>query len=265
MTEGWGIYLALGAFVGFFAGLLGIGGGFTMVPVLAMVFAARGFPQEHLLHLALGTGMATIIFTSASSVRSHHRRGAVNWGVVKGLAPGVMAGTFGGAQLVGCLDAKILSVVFTVFVYIAATRMLFDHTPRATRALPGRLGLSLAGALIGAVSSFAAMGGAVITVPFLVKRNVSVHHAIASAAAVGWPLALAGAIGFGWSGYGKPGLPPHSVGYIYLPALLFIVVPSMLVAPLGAAVAHRTPGSRLRRIFAVLLYILATKMLLAFF
>lgn len=265
MTEGWGIYLALGAFVGFFAGLLGIGGGFTLVPVLAMVFAARGFPQEHLLHLALGTGMATIIFTSASSVRSHHRHGAVNWDVVRRLTPGVVAGTLAGAQLVGHLDGKVLSVLFTAFVYYAATRMLVDRKPQATSALPGTLGMSFAGLVIGALSSFAAIGGAVITVPFLVKRNVSVHHALASAAAVGWPLALAGAIGFAWSGYGKPGLPPHSVGYIYLPALLFIVVPSMLIAPLGAAVAHRTPGGRLRRIFAVLLYVLATKMLLGFF
>ncbi|MGE5522749.1 MAG: sulfite exporter TauE/SafE family protein [Rhodospirillaceae bacterium] len=265
MTEWWAVYLALGAFIGFFAGLLGIGGGFTMVPILAFVFAARGFPDEHVLHLALATGMATILFTSASSVRSHHKRGAVNWDIVKRLAPGVMLGTFVGALIVGHLDVKKLTVLFTAFVYYAATNMLLDRKPKATSTLPGAWGMSIAGAAIGALSSFAAIGGAVLTVPFLVKRNVSVHEAIASAAAVGWPLAFAGTVGFVLSGWGKPGLPDPSLGYIYLPALFFVIVPSMLMAPVGAAVAHRTSGARLRKIFALLLYVLATKMLLSFF
>lgn len=265
MTDWWWVYVALGAFIGFLAGLLGIGGGFTMVPILALVFAARGFAPEHVLHLALGTGMATIIFTSASSVRSHHRRGAVHWPVVRQLAPGVVAGTFAGALVVGHLDAQVLSVLFTAFVYYAATLMWMDRRPQATASLPGAAGMTLAGGLIGALSSLAAIGGAVLTVPFLVKRNVSVHQAIASAAAVGWPLAVAGALGFAWSGYGKPGLPAQAVGYIYLPAMLFIVVPSMLMAPLGAAAAHRLPGRTLKRLFSVLLFILATRMLLAFF
>ena len=264
MSEWWWVYLTLGAFVGFFAGMLGIGGGFTLVPVLALVFSARGFPAEHVVHLALGTSMATIIFTSTSSVRSHHQRGAVNWDIVKRLAPGVMIGTFTGALIVGYLNAKVLSVLFTAFVYYAATRMLLDRKPPATSTLPGALGMSLAGAAIGALSSIAALGGAVLTVPFLVKRNVGVHQAIASAAAVGWPLAFAGAVGFVLSGSGKPDLPEHSVGYVYLPALMFVVVTSMLTAPLGAAAAHRTSGGMLKKIFAVLLYILATKMLLSF-
>jgi uncharacterized membrane protein YfcA len=264
VTEWWWVYLTLGAFVGFFAGMLGIGGGFTLVPVLALVFAARGFPAQHVVHLALGTAMATIIFTSASSVRSHQQRGAVNWDIVNRLAPGVMVGTFAGALVVGYLDAKLLSVLFTAFVYYAATRMLLDRAPLATSTLPGTIGMSLAGTLIGALSSFAALGGAVLTVPFLVKRNVSAHEAIASAAAVGWPLAFAGAIGFVLSGYGKPDLPEHSLGYVYLPALIFIVGTSMLTAPLGAAAAHRTSGGMLKTLFAILLYILATKMLLSF-
>ncbi|HEY9447082.1 MAG TPA: sulfite exporter TauE/SafE family protein [Burkholderiales bacterium] len=265
MTDWWWAYLALGAFIGFLAGLLGIGGGFTMVPILAMVFSTLGFPSDHVLHLALGTGMATILFTSASSVRSHHRHGAVNWHVVKSMAPGVVLGTFAGALAVGHLDVKKLTVLFTLFVYYAATRMLLDHKPAPTSTLPGRGGMWLAGGVIGASSSFAAIGGAVLTVPFLVKRNITMHHAIASAAAIGWPLALAGAIGFIVSGYGKPGLPAHSIGYVYLPALVWIAIASTLLAPAGAAVAHRTSGARLRKIFAVLLYALATKMLWSFF
>jgi len=265
MTDWWWVYLALGGFIGFLAGLLGIGGGFTMVPILAMVFAALDFPPDHVLHLALGTGMATILFTSASSVRSHHRHGAVHWPVVKSMAPGVMLGTFGGALVVGYLDVKKLTVLFTLFVYYAATRMLLDRKPEPTSTLPGKAGICLAGGVIGVLSSFAAIGGAVLTVPFLVKRNITVHHAIASAAAIGWPLALAGAIGFIVSGYGKPGLPAHSIGYVYLPALFWIAIASVLLAPAGAAAAHRTSGAMLRKIFAVLLYVLATKMLLSFF
>ena len=258
------IYLTLGAFVGFFAGMLGVGGGFTLVPVLALVFAARGFPAEHVVHLALGTSMATILFTSASSVRSHHRRGAVNWEIVKRLAPGVMIGTFTGAMIVSHLNSTVLSLLFTAFVYYAATRLLLNRKPQASSTLPGTMGMSLAGAVIGAMSSVAALGGAVLTVPFLVKRNVLVHEAIASAAAVGWPLAFAGAVGFVVSGYGKSDLPANSLGYVYLPALMFIVATSMLTAPLGAAAAHRASGGTLRTIFAILLYLLATKMLLSF-
>lgn len=265
MTDWWWVYLALGAFIGFFAGLLGIGGGFVMIPVLALVYAAKGFPAAHVLHLALGTGMATILFTSASSVRSHHLRGAVNWQVVKHFVPGIVVGTFCGAILAGHLDVKKLSLAFTAIVYYAALRLLLDREPKATAALPGRTGMYVAGGLIGAVSGFAAMGGAVLTVPFLVKRKIRVHEAIASAAAVGWPIALAGTVGFIVSGYDKPGLPAHSWGYVYLPAVFWIVVSSVLLAPLGAAVAHRTPARTLKRIFAVLLCALATKMLLTFF
>ena len=264
MIDWWWAYLALGGFIGFLAGLLGIGGGFTMVPILALLFSALDFPTDHVLHLALGTGMATILFTSASSVRSHHRHGAVNWRIVTGMAPGIMLGTFAGALVVGYIDVKKLTVLFTLFVYYAATRMLLDRKPQPTARLPSKAGLWLAGGVIGALSSFAAIGGAVLTVPFLVKRNVTMHHAIASAAAIGWPLALAGAIGFVVSGYGRPGLPEHSIGYVYLPAVFWIAIASVLMAPAGAAVAHRTSGTMLRKIFAVLLYGLATKMLLSF-
>ncbi len=261
----WWAYLALGAFVGFFSGLLGIGGGSAMVPVLAFIFAAERFAPAYVVHLALGTGMATILFTSASSVRSHHQHKAVNWRIVRALAPGVVVGTFGGALLASHLDVRVLSVVFTAFVYYLATQLLLDAKPKASRSLPGTEGMWLAGGIIGALSSLAAIAGASLTVPFLVKRNVRVHEAIGTAAAVGWPLAFAGTVGYVASGIARAGLPEHSVGFVYLPALAWIVIASMLLAPLGARIAHRTPGRTLKRIFAVLLYILATKMLVSFF
>lgn len=265
MTEWWWAYLALGAFVGFFSGLLGIGGGSAMVPVLAFIFAAEQFAPAYVVHLALGTGMATILFTSASSVRSHQQRKAVNWRIVRRMVPGVVIGTLAGALLAGQLDARALSVAFTVLVYYMATQLLLDSKPAIRRSLPGIGGLWLAGGIIGALSSLAAIAGASLTVPFLIKRNVGVHEAIGTAAAVGWPLAAAGTVGYIVSGLAKPGLPEFGVGFIYLPALAWIVIASMLMAPVGAAIAHRTPGKMLKRVFAVVLYLLATNMLISFF
>lgn len=257
----WWAYLALGAFVGFFSGLLGVGGGSAMVPVLVFIFTAKQFAPDYVVHIALGTGMATILFTSASSVLSHHRHGAVNWRILRDMVPGVVVGTFCGALLAGYLNVLVLGVMFTVLVFYNATQLLLDAKPRASRNLPGTAGMWLAGSVIGALSSLAALAGASLTVPFLVRRNVRVHEAIGTAAAVGWPLALAGTVGYVVSSIGKSGLPEYSVGFVYLPAMLWIVIASMIMAPLGARVAHRTPGALLKKIFAVLLYVLATRML----
>lgn len=265
MTDWWWVYLLLGAFVGFFSGLLGIGGGSALVPVLALVFAAKELAAGDVVHLALGTCVATMLFTSASSARSHQRHGAVNWRVFGGIVPGVLAGTFGGALLAGYLDARVLSIAFTALIYYLATLMLIDRKPASPREMPGMLGLSSAGGVIGAVSSLTATGGAALVVPYLARRGLTVHHAIGTAAAVGWPLALAGSLGYVVSGMGRPELPEWSVGFVYLPALGWIVIASMLMAPVGARVAHRTPGRTLKRVFAIVLYVLATNMLIRFF
>jgi uncharacterized membrane protein YfcA len=265
MADWWWVYLALGAFAGFFSGLLGIGGGAAMVPVLAMIFGAKHWAVDNAVHLALGTCIATILFTSASSVRSHHRHGAVNWRVLGGIAPGVLGGTLGGALLAGYLDARILSIAFTALIYYLATLMLINRKPASPRDMPGMLGLSGAGGMIGLISSLTATGGASLVVPYLVRRGLTMHHAIGTAAAVGWPLALAGTIGYVVSGIGRPELPEWSVGFVYLPALGWIVIASMLMAPVGARVAHRTPGKTLKRVFAIVLFVLATNMLVRFF
>lgn len=264
MTEWWWAYLALGAFVGFFSGLLGIGGGSAAVPVLAFVFAAKGFAPDHVVHLALGTGITTMLFSSVSSVRSHHLRNAVRWSVLRTMAPGLLIGTFGGALLAGRLDVRLLSIAFTVLIFYFAVQMLRTQTATPTHRLPGTALMSGFGAFIGFISSLSATGGASLVVPFLVKRNVAIHEAIGTAAAVGWPIAAAGALGYVIGGLHTPGLPQYSVGYIYLPALAGVVVASVLMAPLGAAVAHRTPGRTLKKVFAIVLFALATTMLVKF-
>ena len=264
--EWWPIYLLLGAIVGFFAGLLGIGGGLIMVPVLTFIFGTQHFPPDRILHLALGTTMAAIIFTSVSSLRTHHAHGAVNWQIVKYITPGIIIGTLGGATLVSALPSRVLSIIFVVFIYYAATQMLLKTTPKPSRMLPGRLGMFGAGGLIGAISSLVAIGGGLLTVPFLSICNVRLQHAIGTAAAVGFPIAVAGTIGYIANGMAQPQpLPEYSLGYVYLPALGWVVLASMLTAPLGAKTTHIVQTAMLRKIFVVLLYLLGTKMLIGLF
>lgn len=257
-------YIAIGATVGFFAGMLGIGGGAIMVPLLVWLFEAQGLPRTHILHLAVGTAMATIMFTSVASVRAHAARGAIRWDIARNMTPGILAGGLVGSAAASHISALAFALVFTAMVYAAATLMLLDRKPRATRAVPGFAGMSATGFCVSGLSSFGAVGGAFMTVPFMLWCNVSILPAIGTAAAIGFPIALSGSIGFALAGWNAPGLPPGSVGFVYLPALGGIVVASVLMAPLGAAAAHRLPARTLKRIFAVLFYVMATKMLIGF-
>jgi len=257
------VYVAIGAFIGFFAGMLGMGGGGIQVPLTTMVFAAQGFPREHMLHVALGTAMATVIFTSISSLRAHNRHAAVNWGVLWRLIPGIVVGTGLGTLLARHIPTFPLAVIFMVFVLYMASSMLFNWKPKPTRRLPGPAGIFIAGAVIGVCSALAAMGGATLTIPFLVFCNVPFHMAIGTASAVGFPIAVVGSIGYIVNGWGTAGLPAQSVGYIYVPALIGFTVGSIVLAPFGARLAHRTSERSLKRIFAIVIGALGLKMLAA--
>jgi uncharacterized membrane protein YfcA len=264
-AEWWLAYFVLGGFVGFFAGLLGIGGGLVIVPVLVFLFDAQQFPREHVLHLALGTAMTTIVFTSLSSVRAHHYRKAVRWDVVKAMTPGILVGTLSGTAVAGSLPRQPLAVVFTLFVYYASAQMWLNVKSKPSRQLPGWGGLLGAGAGIGAISSLVAGGGAFLTVPILIWCNVDMRQAVGTAAAAGLPIALAGAVGYILVGLGKGSLPEHSLGFVYLPALAWIVLSSMMTAPLGAQAAHYLPVDVLKKIFSVFMFLLATRMLMTLF
>lgn len=252
---------ALGAAAGFAAGLMGIGGGMLMVPFLTMLFAARGFPPEHLVHIAIATSLATILFTSVSSVRAHHRRGAVRWDIVKTLAPGIMAGSLIGAQFAGALPTRWLALVFALIIGVAATRMVFASPPQPGRDLPGPLALFGVGNAIGVVSSLAGAGGGFLSVPFMVRCNVAIRNAVATSAALGFPIAAAGAVGYVIAGLREQGLPAGTIGFIHVPALLSIAAASVLTAPLGARVSHQLGTQKLTRVFAAMLYGLAAYML----
>lgn len=261
MTEWLLGYLALGAVAGFFAGLLGVGGGAIMVPVLALMFAAQGFAQEHLMHLALGTSMAAIVFTSISSLRAHHQHGAVVWPIVRAIAPGIVVGTLAGAQVASRVPTKPLAIFFAVFIGYVAVQMVLNVKPRPSRQLPGSAGMFGVGAFIGGISALVAIGGGSLSVPFMTWCNVKMHNAIGTSAAIGLPIALAGSVGYMISGYAATGLPAGSFGFIHLPALAACVATSMLVAPFGARAAHSLPVATLKKIFAGVLVLLLAKML----
>jgi uncharacterized protein len=263
-VEWWLGYVAIGAAVGFFAGMLGIGGGAIMVPLLVMLFEAQGLPKTHILHLAVGTGMATILFTSLASVRAHAARGAIRWDIARNITPGILLGGLVGSWIASFIPTAAFAAIFTAVIYIAATNMLLDRKPKASRQPPGFAGMFVFGFVVSAVSAFTAIGGAFMTVPFMLWCNVPLLQAIGTAAMIGFPIALSGTIGFIATGLRESGLPPYSVGFVYLPALGGIVVSSMLMAPVGAAAAHRLPTLWLKRIFAVLFYVMATRMLLTF-
>jgi uncharacterized protein len=253
-------YCGLGLVVGFVAGLLGVGGGLIIVPVLIFLLHAQGLAAGMEPQLALGTSLASILFTSLSSVRAHHHHGAVEWPLVRRIAPGIVLGTLAGALLAAQMSALLLKGVFVVFLFYAAIQMWLDFRPAPQRGLPGRAGTTLAGSLIGAVSSWVGIGGGTLSVPFMLWHNVALHRAIATSAAIGFPIALAGALGYIVGGWGARGLPAGSVGFVYLPALAGIVLGSVLTAPLGARTAHRLPVRPLKRIFALLLITLALRM-----
>ncbi|MDO8458431.1 MAG: sulfite exporter TauE/SafE family protein [Burkholderiaceae bacterium] len=253
--------LSLGLVTGFLAGLLGIGGGMIMVPFLSFILAAKGFPSAIVIKMAVATSLATICFTSLSSVRAHHKRGAVLWPVALTLAPGIILGSLLGAQLAVAIPAKILSILFAVFVAFSATQMFLNKKPKPTRALPNKAGMFGVGGIIGALSSMLGAGGAFVSVPFMTWSNVSIHNAVATSSALGFPIALAGTLGYIWAGWGMPDMPVGAVGYLYMPAVIIISVASVSTAPWGARTAHRIDIAPLKKAFAIFLYVMAASFL----
>ena len=257
-----GELLALGVVGGFLAGLLGVGGGMLMVPFLTAIVSQRGVPPAMAVKIAIATSMATILFTSLSSLRAHHRLGAVRWDLVRGLAPGiVVGGLLSGAGAFAVLKGQGLALFFAVFIGYSALQMLRGRKPKPGRQMPGTAGQTAAGAAIGFASGLLGAGGAFISVPFMVWCNVPIRQAVGTSAAIGFPVAAAATAGYVISGWGLAPAMPGVVGYLFLPGLLVVATASMLLAPLGARVAQQMDTTKLRRLFAVLLLGLATYML----
>lgn len=262
MEIGWlASYLLLGAVTGLFAGLFGIGGGGIMVPVLAMLFAAQGVNEAVIVHLALGTAMAAIVPTAIASALAHQRRQGVDWRAVGHLTPGVLVGTFAATFLAAVVNSIPLALFFAVFMTVMAAYMIWGRPPRPERQLPGPMGMTGVGTGIGAVSALVAIGGGSLTVPFLVWCNTPMPRAIGTSAAVGLPIAAAGAAGYILNGWQAAGLPAYTWGFVFWPAVLAMAAMSFITAPVGARLAHNLPVKTLKRGFALVMVVLAVKML----
>ncbi len=251
----------LGICTGFLAGLLGIGGGMIMVPFLTILLSNKGVGADLAVKMAIATSMATIIFTSVSSVRAHHKRGAVRWDLVKGLAPGIVLGSaIASVGVFAMLKGASLAIFFGLFVGFSATQMFLDKKPAPSRQMPGFGGQLAAGGVIGFLSGLVGAGGGFISVPFMAWCNIAIHNAVATSAALGFPIAVANVAGYVVSGLKVENLPSGAFGYIWVPALVVIAVCSVFTAPLGAKAAHNLPVKKLKRTFASILYLLAAYM-----
>jgi uncharacterized membrane protein YfcA len=246
------------------AGLLGIGGGAIMVPALVMLFQSQGMHTEDVMHLALGTSMASIIATSFSSMRTHNANGYVSWSIVGSMSVGVLLGAFLFSFIASTLSAITLSLIFAVFMTYVAIKMFLNLKPASNKTLPGYPVLALVGSAIGGVSTLVSIGGGSLTVPFLVSRNIDIKTAIGSSAAIGLPISLAATLGYILNGIGKLSTTDLTLGYVYWPAVLAISVTSFMTASIGATLAHKLPVGVLKKVFAIMLTIVSIKVFLSF-
>mgnify|MGYP001825798165 FL=1 len=256
------LYLLTGAAAGLSAGLLGIGGGLIIVPILFFIFSHQQIASEHVMHMALATSLATIIVTSLSSARAHHKRGAVLWPIVFDLSPGIIIGAWLGAMFASALTSNTLRPVFGVFELLVAIHLLANYKPGTHTTSINRTKSITGGIVIGGISSIVGIGGGTLTVPFLLWHNISIRNAVASSAACGFPIAVAGTVTYIFSGWSMENLPAYTLGYVYLPAFAMIIITSIITAPLGASLAHKLPERTLRLFFAMFLLVLGIKMLL---
>lgn len=254
-------YLALGAVVGFVAGLLGVGGGGIMVPVLTAMFIAQGIAIDQVVHLALGTSMACIVFTSVASLRAHQKKQAIIWPVASRMSIGVVVGTFAATFLAAQLNSSYLAIFFAVFMSFVAYRAFFKAGNTEEQHLPSTQHMVLSGTGIGVISALVSIGGGSLTVPYLTAKGINIKKAIGTSSAVGLPIAIAGTLGYLLNGWQVEYQQAYVYGFVYLPAVLIIALVSFFTAPLGAKLAHALPVPVLKKVFAILLALLSVKML----
>lgn len=253
--------MVLGAIAGFLAGLLGIGGGLVIVPVLVGLFSLQGFTPQLVMLMALATSLATILFTSLASMHAHHRLGAVLWPRVYHLAPAMMVGTALGTIVAEQMATTTLRWLCAFYMLTVGLQMALKLRP----VIPGlrhtlRLDI-IAGVVIGGMSALVGIGGGTLSVPYLLGCQLPMKNAVAISSACGFPIAVAGTVSYALLGWHVPLLPEWSLGYVYIPAFLGIVSFSMVTAPLGAKLAHKLPAQQLKQYFSILLFGAAFKLL----
>ncbi len=252
--------MVVGAFAGVLAGLLGVGGGIVLVPAFLWLFTAMGYGSDQIMQVCLATSLATIIVTSARSVMAHQRKGAVDWAVIRSWAPGIMVGALIGVIAVAQLRTPTLQMIFGVMVLLIAAYMAFGRRDwRLWAEMPGGLTRALWSGGIGFLSVLLGIGGGSLAVPTMTLSGVPIHRAVATAAGFGVAIALPSVAAFLFVPVDQA--PPYTVGAVNIPAFLIVIAMTLITAPIGASLAHRTDAARLKRIFAVFLAIVAVNML----
>ncbi|XXQ67462.1 sulfite exporter TauE/SafE family protein [Neisseriaceae bacterium B1] len=253
--------LAAGTFAGFLAGLLGVGGGTIIVPIVLWFLHKQGVDSPYTQHLALGTSFAIMMFTTISSALAQHRRGSIDWSIVRHLSPAMIVGSLLGAGLAKFLSADFLQWFFIGFLYVIAVQMVLKIKPKPTRQLPKPAGLFASGSVIGLLSSWVGIGGGSLSVPFMTYCNVPIHRAVGTSAALAWTMSIAGCVGYVFSGWQAQALPAHTFGFVYLPVVLILAACTMTFAPLGVKAAHGLSPDKLKMAMGILLFLIATQML----
>lgn len=259
----WFEFALIGLLAGYLAGFLGIGGGFIVVPALTFLFLNDPITAPWAIHMAVATSLSIMLVTSLSSLLAHHRKGAILWPLVRSMAVGLTAGAILGAAIVDFLQGEILIRIFGLFAILAGFQLILGRNSDGEKPLPGRASAAATGGFIGFISALIGIGGGAITVPWLLWHGVHPQRAVASSAACGYPIAVAGSLSFVVLGQGS-GLPDAALGYIHLPAFAGIALFGALAAPLGVATVHRLPPRAVRRVFGLFLALVGTYMLLSF-
>ncbi len=254
-------YLLGGVFAGLMSGLFGIGGGIVVVPVLNFIFHKQSVPLNQIQHLALGTSLASIIFTSLSSLRAQHKLGAVRWDYWKKMTPGLLLGTFIGSIFANFLSTKTLEIIFICFLIIVGTQLILSVNVNRGYSKPGFFEISIFSIGIGGISSLVGIGGGTLSVPFLLWCSLTIHNAIGTSSAISFPIALGGTISYMYIGWGAHNLPIGSIGYVNIKALFWIVLSSILTAPIGVKLSHKLSSKVLKRTFGFIAYGFAFHML----
>jgi uncharacterized protein len=258
------VYIVLGGFVGFMGGLLGVGGGGILVPLLASILVYQGIGGDQVVHLSLGTSLMCMIISAIASTRAHASRDAVVWKVVGGMAPGIILGSLLVTQVAANLKSAYIALFFALFMALVAVQMFMNWKPKPNLNPITFRGLLVAGVAIGSVSALAAVGGGFLTVTYLSYKNIVMKRAIGTSAAIGLPIAISGTIGYMISGWSKTLSVPYTIGFIYLPAFLAISIAISITAPYGARCSHHLPEAYLKKIFAVISLILSLTMVISF-
>jgi uncharacterized membrane protein YfcA len=253
-------FIAIGLVAGYLAGFLGIGGGFVVVPALTFLFLRDTATAPLAIHMAVATSLGTMLLTSLSSIIAHHRKGAIRWTLVRSIGGGLAAGALLGAVIADHLQGEMLVRVFGVFAVMAGLQLTLGRRPQGEKPLPGQPGVSFVGVVFGAISSLIGIGGGALTGPWQLWHGIRAQNAVATSAACGYPIALAGTLAFVVLGLGNE-VPDGALGYVHLPAFVGIAIASALAAPLGAATVHRLQPATVRRIFGIFLILVGLRML----